>query len=151
VNESFVRGYKNDLTGKTINSIRVNEKETVNQTQQPKWPKNRQKLPNYEALQGRQRPQQTPFFKPIKENNHNYQLKAGVPLNRSSRTVNDNSSPVNDETTTDVVVIVIGIATLWNAIAAMLLTLMLIWYHRIIELKKTVGKLTFNSSNNLTE
>lgn len=44
------------------------------------------------------------------------------------------------ESEPDFIVVVIGFASLANALAAFILTIMLIWYHRLVELKKSLGK-----------
>lgn len=40
----------------------------------------------------------------------------------------------------DHIVVVIGFASLANALSGLALTIMLIWYHRLVELKKSLGK-----------
>ncbi|XP_037957308.1 ATP-binding cassette sub-family C member Sur isoform X2 [Teleopsis dalmanni] len=44
----------------------------------------------------------------------------------------------NNEIETDRIVVVIGVSMLWNALCAILLTILLIVFHRIVELKKKV-------------
>ena len=44
------------------------------------------------------------------------------------------------DTEPDQIVVVIGFGTLANALAACLLTIILIWYHRLVEIKKSNGK-----------
>lgn len=40
----------------------------------------------------------------------------------------------------DQIIVVIGFASLANALSALILTIVLIWYHRLVELKKSLGK-----------
>lgn len=40
----------------------------------------------------------------------------------------------------DQILVVIGFATLANAMSSLMLTIILIWYHRVVEMKKSIGK-----------
>ncbi|KAM7354688.1 sulfonylurea receptor [Cochliomyia hominivorax] len=50
------------------------------------------------------------------------------------------------DTEPDFIVVVIGFASLANALAALILTIMLICYHRLVELKKSIGFLYISST-----
>ncbi|XP_046811871.1 ATP-binding cassette sub-family C member Sur-like, partial [Lucilia cuprina] len=46
----------------------------------------------------------------------------------------------------DFIIVVIGFASLANALAALILTIMLIWFHRMVELKKSLEFLYISST-----
>lgn len=66
--------------------------------------------------------------------------ESNLPQSKQEQQQAELPMPSTIDTEPDHIVIVIGFATLANALSAIILTIMLMWYHRVVEIKKSLGK-----------